>query len=111
MAKRGPKGPHRGTFKPGQSGNPGGRSRFEKPWSEALKREVAKFTKDDEGARITKINLLARKCVAAAIAGDSAAIKEIGNRLDGLPAQQQIVTGEDDGPVKHIVELSFRSGV
>ena len=38
-----------------------------------------------------------------AIGGDMAAIKEIGDRLDGRPAQQIQATGDDDGPL--IVEI------
>ena len=86
-------------FQKGVSGNPGGRSRIEKPWTEALKKELAKLRADETGILVGKLALLARRCVDAGLDGDTIAIKEIGNRLDGLPAQQQIITGDPDAPL------------
>lgn len=80
------------AFQKGQSGNPGGRP-ADKPWREAIMLAL----KDKDPKRLRKI---ADRLVDLAGEGDMGAIKEIGDRLDGKPAQQQIVTGEDGGPVK-----------
>ncbi len=49
----------------------------------ALKREA----KDANGKPTRKLNLVAEALVEKAIAGDVQAIKEIGDRVDGRPAQ------------------------
>lgn len=80
-------------FEKGQSGNPGGRKK-DKPWADALRLVVNRD--DDEGKkRLVKI---AEQCVKAAEAGDLQAMREIGDRLDGKPAQA-IIGGDDDDPV------------
>lgn len=94
-------------FEKGKSGNPGGRV-ADKPWREAINLAL----KDKDPKRLRKI---AETLVTLATGGDLAAIKEIGDRLDGKPAQQTIVTGEDGGAVQHEhkvtrVELVAASG-
>lgn len=80
-------------FEKGKSGNPGGRVQ-DKPWREAIQLAL----KDKDPKQLRKI---AAKVVAAATKGEAWAIQEIGNRLDGKPAQQQIITGDDEGgPVR-----------
>lgn len=86
-------------FEKGASGNPGGRPKV-KAWRDALERAV---NAHDKKAKRPRLDLIAEACVASALAGDSTAYKEIGDRLDGKPAQQQIHTGLDDGPIKHEV--------
>lgn len=71
-----------GRWKPGQSGNPGGRPKS-KPFKEALERQLAllaqaKGVPDDQGADVLMAALLAR-----GVGGDVAAIKECMDRLDG----------------------------
>lgn len=54
--------------------------------------------KDGDGAALRRI---AEKVVLMAESGDMAAIKEIGDRIEGKPAQTQIVQGDEDGgPVR-----------
>jgi len=60
----------------------------------ALKREA----KDAEGKPTTKLALIADKLVDLAADGDVQAIKEIGDRVDGRPAQA--ITGPGGGPVE-----------
>lgn len=81
------------TFVKGQSGNPGGK-RPEKMWREAIVRAV-KRREAGEGGPI--LERLADKMLDAALTGDLTALKEFGDRLDGKPAQQQIITGDDEG--------------
>ena len=68
------------AWQPGESGNPTGRGKQEKPWRDAL--NVA--LKDGDGQALRRI---AEKVVARAEAGEMDAITEIGNRLDGKPKQ------------------------
>jgi hypothetical protein len=81
------------VYRPGQSGNPGGRV-HDKPWRDAIMLAI----KDGDPLRLRK---LAEKVVAMAEGGDMSAITEIANRLDGKPAQQQIITGAEGGPVRY----------
>lgn len=86
------------AFQKGQSGNPTG-GRKDKPWRDALTLAI----KDGDGLKLRRI---ADAVVTLAETGDMQAIKEIGDRLDGKPAQQTILTGDEDGgPVQiHKIE-------
>jgi hypothetical protein len=67
-----------------------------KAWSGALRAALAQYKAKGvpEGQALRK---LAEKVVAQALEGNKDAWKEIGDRLDGKPAQA--ITGEDGGPV------------
>jgi Family of unknown function (DUF5681) len=73
------------SFRPGQSGNPAGRGTEDKLWRDAVRRAVKRQAADGKG---TQLEALADKLVACALEGDISAMQEIGNRLDGRPAQQ-----------------------
>jgi hypothetical protein len=73
------------------AGRPPGSQNKDKPWAEALRRVV--FADDALGKR--RLVAIAEKCAAAAESGDMQAIKEIGDRLDGKPAQESTVTIDD----------------
>ena len=62
----------------------------------ALKREAT----DADGKKTRKLNQIATKLVELAVNGDMQAIKEIGDRVDGRPAQAMELTGKDGGPVE-----------
>jgi len=83
------------TFQPGQSGNPTG-GRKDKPWRDALRIAI----KEGDGQRLRRI---ADAVVTLAETGDMQAIKEIGDRLDGKPAQQTIVSGDEDGGAVNLI--------
>src|SRR3990167_7116792 len=55
----------------------------DKPWMHALR--LAAMAREPGGER--RLRLIAERCVKMAMAGDLGAIQEIGNRLDGKPAQ------------------------
>ncbi len=76
-------------FQKGQSGNPGGKPK-QKDWAAALRISVSE-TKGDK----TKLRHIAEKVVELAIEGEMAAVKEIGDRLDGKPAQSVEGTGNE----------------
>jgi hypothetical protein len=75
----------------GVKGRSGTNKNKDKPWTEALRMVV--FREDPQGRR--RLITIAEKCAAAAESGDMQAIKEIGDRLDGKPAQESTVTIDD----------------
>lgn len=68
----------------------------EKIWADAVRRAVMRRMEDEEG-KPQKIERLADRLVDAGLAGDSTALKEIGDRLDGKPRQQVDLGAGDDG--------------
>lgn len=72
----------------------------EKKWYEALDRAI----KQDEGQRL---RAAAEKLLDLAAAGESWAVRELGDRLDGKPKQQTEVSGPDGGPVPHALSVKF----
>lgn len=88
-------------FKPGQSGDPTGGYR-QKLWRAAIQRAVGKPVEGQ--VDLQRIDKIAEALIMAAEQGDTVAMKEIGDRLDGKPAQA-IIGGEDeDPPVRITVE-------
>jgi len=77
-------------FVKGKSGNPGGRS-TEKPFTDALR---AALNQTDPKAKRKNLLLVADKLVECAINGESWAIQQVADRLDGKPAQESTVTFE-----------------
>lgn len=71
----------------GVKGRSGTNKGKDKPWADALRLVV--FRDNPEGKR--RLLAIAEKCAAAAEEGDMQAIKEIGDRLDGKPAQESTV--------------------
>jgi hypothetical protein len=64
-----------------------------KIWEQAIKRALARKSNDsvDKG-----LDTLADKLVEAAQNGDQWALREVGDRMDGKPAQA--IIGDDDAP-------------
>lgn len=71
-----------------------------KRWTAAIDRAIAKRSKL-EG--IEALDTLAEKLLAKVDEGDVSAIKELGDRLEGKPAQSVMLTGDPDHPLQ-IVE-------
>lgn len=68
----------------------------DKWWADAIRRAVALEMDDPQsGEKIKKIRLVADRLVDEALKGDIAAMKEIGDRLDGKP--KQAVEGAGEG--------------
>ncbi len=58
-----------------------------------------------------RLRAVADALVTKAMSGDVAAIREIGDRLDGKAAQQLIHTGDEEGgPVNQAVEIAIVDG-
>jgi hypothetical protein len=64
---------------------------------DALLLELHEEAQDDFGTAIKKLRLVARRLVQSAIEGDTAAIKEINDRVDGKVPQQ--IQGDPDNPL------------
>ena len=66
-------------------------SRDNRLWANTIRRVLAQDTDPD------RIRRLAEALVQKAEEGDMAALKELGDRIDGKAAQQVIVNGDEDG--------------
>lgn len=68
----------------------------DKFWNEAVRLAVYREERDDEGKKRKRISIIADKLCRLAMAGDMAAIREIGDRLDGkAPQGVDVTTGGD----------------
>lgn len=74
-----------------------------KPWADALKRAMARY----DGGKENALNLIADQTVKRAINGDRWAVEEIGNRVDGKPAQSVSVAGDEDSPLTFIQKVEL----
>ncbi len=69
----------------------------DKSWRAALARAVNRRT-DGKGSP-KKLDMIADKCADEAMNGESWAVREVGDRLDGKPAQAIAIRGDPDSPV------------
>lgn len=73
-------------------------------WRNTIQRAIAQGDPD-------RLRRIAEALLDKAADGDMAAIKELGDRLDGKTAQQIIVNGDvDGGPVRQAIEVTFVDG-
>ena len=79
-------------FPKGVSGNPNGRPKREWTWAGLI--EDAMEEEDETGIPYKKI--IARKLRLLAKAGDITAIKEVMNRMDGMPTQPTDLTSKGE---------------
>ena len=89
MAKRG-----------GQPGNDNATKNM--PWRDAINRALARYA---EGDKDGGLNRLADKLIAKCEEGDLAALKELGDRVEGKAAQVINVGGQPDNPIQAEVTL------
>ena len=68
-----------------------------KPWREAIDRALARAAEQDD---FRSLNRLADKLLEKAGEGDLGALKELGDRLDGRPAQSVTLGGDAENPVR-----------
>jgi len=83
---------HKFGFRPGQSGNPGGRPKT-RLMSEASRAWFARASEDDPER--TNAEVLVEKLGALALGGDLAAARELSDRAEGRP-RQAIDINEDE---------------
>lgn len=77
----------------------------DKFWSEAIRMAVMREDEID-GKKVKRLRIVADKIVELAMNGDIAAMKEIGDRLDGKPAQAH--TGADRDEVWRAVAVHIK---
>lgn len=76
-----------------RGGQPGNKNATKnKAWENTLRRAL--LAEDGK-----KLRALADKLIERAQEGDVTALKEIGDRLDGKPVQQNEITGADGDPI------------
>ncbi len=80
---------------------PAAGSKPDKLWRDALMRAVNRRAKGKGAPQ--RLEMIADKCVQAALGGDMGAIKEIGDRLDGKPTQA--IAGDPEQPHRLVVEI------
>lgn len=76
-----------------------------KVWRAAIERALDRRKPADE--RIKAIDEMADKLLDACATGDLAALQELGNRLDGRPAQAVEHSGDPERPLEHKVTISL----
>lgn len=67
-----------------------------KVWHAAINRALERRSQSRADG-IKEIDALAEKLLDAVSTGDLAALKEFGDRMDGKPAQQLLLNGDEDG--------------
>lgn len=72
-----------------------------KVWAAAIHRALERRQTADQ--RIKAIDELADKLLEACYEGDLSALQELGNRLDGKPAQ--VIVGDEDAPPVRIEKI------
>jgi hypothetical protein len=77
-----------------------------KAWADAIRRAMARAEADGSNKAI---NALADKLLEKAADGDMAALKEVGDRLDGKPSQP-VGGAEDLGPIEASIRVLYGDG-
>ncbi len=77
-------------------GRPAG-STNDKSWRAALARAVNRRVNGKGSPK--KLDMIADKCADEAMNSESWAVREVGDRLDGKPAQAIAIKGDPDSPV------------
>ena len=67
-----------------------------KPWQDAINRALARF---GEGSYDGGLNKLADQLIEKCTEGDLPALKELGDRIEGRPAQTTVLEGNEDKPL------------
>jgi len=101
--------PHQ--FKPGQSGNPGGRPKkppitgyvleqLDKPIPEAMRRNLPEIFVEIYGDTATFGQMIAFKLIAQAADGDMQAVNAVLDRVEGKVSQRHAISGDEAGSVE-----------
>ena len=88
-----------GGFKKGQSGNPGGRPKRVWTFMGLYEEELENILTTQDGKKIDAKRAVAKRVVKMAIDGDIQAIRELSNRLDGMPMQKLEASGPEGEPL------------
>jgi hypothetical protein len=101
-------------WRPGQSGNPGGRPKkspvtdhvreqLDKPIPEAMRGKLPPIFTEIYGPDATFGQMIAFKLIASSAKGDIFAMKELLDRVEGKVSQSHKLAGEDGGPIQFTV--------
>jgi hypothetical protein len=74
-------------------------------WTAAIERALERRKPANE--RIKAIDELADKLINSCYKGELSALQELGNRLEGKPAQGITVAGDGDSPIKVSHKVEF----
>ena len=74
-----------------------------KLWTDAIKRALARTAPEGDRTVQAGLDRLADRLVEAAGNGDQWALREIGDRVEGKPAQ--VIVGDDDAPPVRIQKI------
>ncbi len=102
------KGPVAGFDKHPENINRDGRPKKEWTWRSLLQEVAEEMDASEDGKQEPKKKLMARKLVSKALEGDTTALKEFGDRIDGKASQGIELTGEGGGPVEQSITVSFK---
>jgi molecular chaperone GrpE (heat shock protein) len=75
----------------------------DKLWSDAVRVAAMREAEDDEGKIRKRLNIIADNLCKLAMAGDMQAIKEVGDRIDGKPAQALQHSNPDGSPLTFVI--------
>jgi hypothetical protein len=76
-----------------------------KRWQQAIQRALARASNKDIDAGLDSA---ADKLVSLALDGDKWALEELGDRIDGKPAQAVTVAGDEEGgPIRHSLSVEY----
>lgn len=87
-------------FPKGVSGNPGGRPKREWTWAGLLAEAVEEELTSKDGIKDKAKQFIMKRLVRMAIDGDIQAIRELTNRMDGMPVQKNVHAGDEENPIK-----------
>lgn len=87
-------------FVKGQSGNPGGRPKRDWTWASLYEEEVQNQLDTKDGKKVDARKAVAMRLIKMAIDGDIQAIRELTNRMDGMPVQKNVHAGDEENPIK-----------
>lgn len=73
-----------------------------KPWAAALNRALERRSLAEKKAGLDE---LADKLIDSCLEGNLGALQELGNRLDGKPAQALTVSGDEDNPLRVVQRI------
>lgn len=77
----------KGRFVPGVSGNPNGRPPRDWTWKELLEDATEEYRETKKMGKVPVKKLLSRTLINLALGGNIHALKEVMNRMDGMPQQ------------------------
>lgn len=74
-------------------------------WTAAINKAFERRSRVDQ---LAALDQLADKLIDMAMEGDLPAIKELGDRLEGKPGQQVILSGDAENPIQSSLTVEFK---